>query len=407
MQDTNRDTTGTDDRLPLEGVRVIDAGTLIAAPLAASLLADFGAEVVKIEHPEYGDGLRQLEPMKDEVPLWWKVTGRNKECVTLDLSTDEGARLFRELARDADVVTENYRPGTMEKWGLGYDALSEVNPELVMLRVSGYGQTGPDSDRPGFGRIASAKSGVTTLIGEEDGPPMTPGFPLADTVAGVFGALGVLIALYERERSGGQVVDLGLYEGLFRLLEFTAIEYDQTGTVSRRSGNDHSYVAPSSTYETADGEYLTITATTPSIWARLCAAMDKEGLVDNPRFETNERRVEHADEINGIVQGWVGAHTREELEDALAAHDVPYGFAYDVEDIFADDHYWAREMLVSVADEDLDDPVVQGVVPKLRETPGEVSHLGRKHGADTEAVYRRLCDLSDEDIERLRSEGIV
>ncbi len=396
------------DTLPLEGVTVVDAGNLVAAPLAAGLLADFGADVIKIEHPEYGDGLRQLAPHRDGTSLWWKVTDRNKRAVTVDMSTERGAAVVKDLASEADVLLENFRPGTMERWGLGYDELTAVNEGLVMVRISGFGQTGPYAERPGFGRIAGAMSSMTNLIGEEDGPPMTPGYPLADGVSGVFGALGALVALQGRAVNGGegQEVDLALYESLFRLLEFVPIGYDQIGEVRRRNGNTHMYVAPSSTYETADGEYLTMTASTPSVWERLCRAMDREDLLDDERFVDNAARVEHSEIINGVVREWVAGRTREEVEAAFDEHDVAYGFAYDVTDTFEDEHYRARDALVRVPDDELGEAVVQNVVPKLSDTPGEVDHLGPAHGEHTEEVLQEY-GYDDETIAELRDAGVV
>ncbi|ESS06682.1 MAG: putative acyl-CoA transferases/carnitine dehydratase [uncultured archaeon A07HB70] len=396
------------DTLPLEGITVVDAGTLVAAPLAAGLLADFGADVIKIEHPEYGDGLRQLAPHRDGTSLWWKVTDRNKRAVTVDMSTERGAAVVKDLASEADILLENFRPGTMEQWGLGYEELKTVNEALVMVRISGFGQTGPYAERPGFGRIAGAMSSMTNLIGETDGPPMTPGYPLADGVSGVFGALGALVALQGRAVNGGegQEVDLALYESLFRLLEFVPIGYDQIGEVRRRNGNTHMYVAPSSTYETSDGEYLTMTATTPSIWERLCRAMDREDLLDDERFADNAARVEHSEEVNGVVRSWVAEHTREEVAAAFDDHDVAYGFAYDVTDTFDDEQYRARDTLVRVPDDELGEAVVQNVVPRLSDTPGEVDHLGPRHGEHTEAVLREF-GYDDETIAELRDEGVV
>ncbi|MFB6157272.1 MAG: CaiB/BaiF CoA transferase family protein [Haloferacaceae archaeon] len=396
------------DRKPLDGVTVVDAGNLVAAPAATNLLADFGADVIKIEHPEYGDGLRELDPHEDGVPLWWKVTGRNKRSLTLDLSTAEGAAVFKDLVREADVVAENFRPGTMEQWGVGYEDLREVNPGVVMLRISGYGQTGPYRDRPGFGRVAGAFSGMTNLIGEPDGPPMTPGYPLGDGVSGILGAFGAMVALWHREVNGGegQEVDLALYESLFRMLEFNAIEYDQTGEVRERTGNTHAYVAPSSTYRSADGEWLTMTASTQSIWRRLCRAMDREDLIDDPRFVDNEARVEHSDEVNGIVRDWVAEHTREEVEAAFDEHDVAYSFVYDIEDVFEDEHYRERGSLVRVPDDELGEAVVQNVAPKLSDTPGAVESLGPRQGEHTEEVLREL-GYDEERIADLDADGVI
>jgi formyl-CoA transferase len=405
---TNGESGTNETRRPLEGVRVIDAGNLVAVPFATRLLADFGAEVIKIEHPEYGDGLRELEPHKDDVPLWWKVTSRNKKGITLNLSTEKGREVFLDLVADADIVAENFRPGTLERWNLGPETLYERNPSLVLLRISGYGQTGPKSDEPGFGRIAGAMSGMTNLIGEADGPPMTPGYPLGDGVSGMMGAFASLVALRHAEETGeGQMIDLALYEALFNMLEFTAIEYDQLGNVRKRTGNQHPYVAPSSTYQSADGEYVSMTASTQSIWRRLCRAIDREELVEDPRFEDNASRVEHADEINGIVADWVEDHTREEVEETFDEHGVAYSFVYDVADAFEDEHYRARDALVDVEDDELGETTVQGVVPKLEKTPGAVDSLGPKKGQHNEEVYRDLLEYPEEMIEELREDGIV
>jgi crotonobetainyl-CoA:carnitine CoA-transferase CaiB-like acyl-CoA transferase len=394
---------------PLQGVRVIDAGNMVAAPFATVLLADFGADVIKIEHPKHGDGQRKLEPIKDGIPLWWKAVARNKRCVTLDLSKPEGAAVFRDLTRNTDVVAENYRPGTLERWGLGYDELKIANPRVVLLRISGFGQTGPYRDRPGFGRTAEAISGLTNLIGEPDGPPMSPGYPLGDLISGLFGAWAVMMALYYRDARGGegQVIDLALYEAVFRLLEFDPIQYDQLQTIHKRTGNRVSYVAPSSTFKTRDRKYLTLAASTQSIWLRLCRAMGREDLSANPKFTDNPARVAHSEEINGIVAGWIAQRTGQEVEEAFDKHEVAYSPVYDIEDIFNDAHYRAREALVRVADEELGDAVVQNVVPKFSKTPGSVDHLGPRMGEHNEQIYGGELGYPKEKLKRLREAGVI
>lgn len=403
------DQADTNGPLPLEGVKVLDVGNLVAAPFATNLLADFGADVIKIEHPEYGDGLRELAPHKDDVPLWWKVTDRNKRAITLNLSKPEGAAVFKDLAEKADVIVENFRPTTMEGWGLGYDDLAEINPGIVMLRISGFGQTGPYSERPGFGRIAGAISGLTTLIGDPDGPPMSPGYPVADGITGIYGAFSVMIALYYRDAldGEGQEIDLALNEAVFRMLEYYAIEYDQLQEVRKRTGNQHAYVAPSSTYKTSDSEYVTMAASTQSVWRRLCKAMDREDLLDKPRFEDNRSRVEHADEVNGIVADWVAEHTREEVEERFEEYGVAFQFVYDIQDIFNDEHYRERDALVNVEDEELGEAVVQGVVPKFSKTPGRIDHLGPKKGEYNQDVLGSELGYSKEKLSKLRENDII
>jgi succinyl-CoA--D-citramalate CoA-transferase len=396
-------------RKPLTGVRIIDAGNMVAAPFATSLLADFGADVIKIEHPTHGDGQRKLEPIKDGIPLWWKAIARNKRCITLDLSKPEGAAVFRDLAREADAVVENYRPGTFERWGLSYEELARVNPRIVMLRISGFGQTGPYRDRPAFGRIAEAISGFSNLIGEPDGAPMSPGYPMGDLIAGLFGAFSVMTALYHRDahQGNGQMIDLALNEAIFRLLDFDAIQYDQLQIVHRRSGNRVSYVAPSSTFKTRDGKYITLAASTQSIWLRVCEALGRIDLASDPRFVDNPARVVHSELINGIVADWIAARTRGEVEDIFNRHEVAYSVIYDIEDVFADPHYRARDVLVRVPDRDLGEAIVQNVVPKFSATPGSVDHLGPRLGEHNEEIFRSELGYSQETIKRLRDAGVI
>ena len=395
---------------PLTGVRVIDAGNMVAAPFATVLLADFGAEVIKLEHPEYGDGQRKLEPITEQgVPLWWKAISRNKRCITLNLGKPEGAEIFKDLCRNCDVVTENYRPGTFERWGIGYDAIRAIDPRIVMLRISGFGQTGPYSNRAGFGRVAEAMAGLTNLIGEPDGPPMTPGYPLGDLIAGIFGAFSVMVALYNRDARGGtgQVIDLALFESVFRLLDFDAIQFDQLNTIHMRSGNSASYVAPSSTFKTQDGKWLTIAASTQSVWLRLAKAIDREDLTTNPKYLENPQRLERADEVNGFVGEWIERHSYEQVVERFEAHEVAFSKIFNIKDIFEDVQYRAREALVRVPDADLGEAVVQNVVPKFSATPGSVDTLGAKMGAHNEEIYGDELGYSAEKLQRLKDEKII
>ncbi|MGD9921018.1 MAG: CaiB/BaiF CoA transferase family protein [Pseudorhodoplanes sp.] len=394
---------------PLAGVRVIDAGNMVAAPFASVLLADLGADVIKIEHPQHGDGQRKLEPIYNGIPLWWKSISRNKRCITLDLGKPAGAEIFKELVVGRDVVIENYRPGTLERWGVGYDVIKSIQPNIVMLRISGFGQYGPYRDRPGFGRVAEAMSGLTHLIGDADGPPMSPGYPLGDLISGLFGAFSVMVALYHRDakRGTGQMIDLALYEALFRLMDFDAIQYDKTGEIHTRTGNQVAYAAPSSTYRTSDDRYITMAASNHNIWVRLCRAMEREDLIANPKFAENASRVQHSNEINGIVADWIAARPREEVVSRFNEHEVAFSVIYDIKDIFADPHYAARDALVRVADPDLVAAVVQNVVPKFSETPGSVDFLGSKLGEHNDAVYGKELNYSEHKINGLRRKGII
>ncbi len=413
---------------PLTGIRVIDAGTMVAGPFAAVLMADFGADVIKIELPEVGDpgrpggdGERRLAPIlkrgDQKIPLWWKVGARNKRCITLDLSKPEGAEVFKDLVATADILVENYRPGTFERWGVGYEELKQINPKLVMLRISGFGQTGPYGNRAGFGRVAEAMGGLTNLTGEKDGPPMTPGVPLGDLVAGVMGAWAAMTALYHRDTRGGsgQAIDMGLYEAVFRLLEFDAIQYDQVDEhidaplqkVHRREGNQLTYVAPSDMLRTRDGKWLTIAASTHAIWLNLCRAMGREDLISNPKFIDNDARCDHRDEINGIVREWVASRTLEEVERILDGHGAAYSTVFDMEDVFQNAQYLAREMLVRTPDPELGEAVVQGVVPKFSETPGGIDHLGPALGAHNEEIYGGELGYSAGRLKALHDAGVI
>jgi crotonobetainyl-CoA:carnitine CoA-transferase CaiB-like acyl-CoA transferase len=394
---------------PLAGVRVIDAGNMVAAPFATVLLADFGAEVIKIEHPKYGDGQRKLEPIMNGIPLWWKSVSRNKRCITLDLGKPEGAEIFKRIIKGKDVIVENYRPGTFEKWGIGPDVIRTVDPRLILLRISGFGQTGPYKGRAGFGRVAEAMGGLTNLIGEPDGPPMSPGYPLGDLIAGIFGSLSIMMALYHRDTRGGegQVIDLALFEAVFRFLDFDPIQYDQMKTVHMRTGNRVAYVAPSSMFKTKDGKYLTLAASTQNVWVRLAEAIGRKELIVDPKFIDNPARVENSVEINGIVGAWIEQHTREEVIKQFDKFEVAYSSVFDMEDAFRDIQYRAREAMVRVPDPDLGEAIVQNVVPKFSLTPGSVDFLGRKMGEDNEAIYCGELGISQEKLKQLKDSGII
>lgn len=394
---------------PLKGIRVVEAGQMVSAPFAAVLLADFGAEVIKIEHPTKGDGQRKLNPFKDEIPLWWKTIARNKSLVSLDLSQKKGIAVFEDILKNTDVLIENFRPGTLVGWGLTSEKIREIDPRIVVLSISGFGQTGPSRERAGFGRIAEALGGLSNLIGEPDGPPMLPGYPLGDLITGLFGAFSVMVALHERNHiSGlGQDIDLAMNEAILRLLEFDPIQYDQTGEIHSRTGNAAAYVAPSSTYKTKDGKYVTMAASTQSVWERLCKAMDSEYLISHPKFLTNKERLKNSIEINSIVSEWMKKHEFSSINVQFNKHKVAYAPVYDISDIFADPQFQARESLIKVPDDELEEPVVQNVVPKFSRTPGSVDFLGGSIGRDNYQFYSKILGYSEKKITKLKKHKII
>jgi crotonobetainyl-CoA:carnitine CoA-transferase CaiB-like acyl-CoA transferase len=394
---------------PLAGLRVLDAGNMIAGPLAATQMADFGADVIKLELPGVGDSMRHWMPMKDGLSLWWKVIGRNKRLITLNLSKPKGQEMFRELVRGADVLIENYRPGTFEKWGLGYDELRRINPGLVMVRVSGFGQTGPYSLRGGYGTIAEAFSGIPSFTGARDRPPTLPGFPMADSVASTFAAMSAMFAIYKRDHGGGlgEEIDVSLYEPLFRLVESQVIGYDQLGIVKERQGNRLSEDSPRNTYETRDGRWIGISASSQRTFERLAAAMDMPQLITDPRFVDNKSRCVNDVALDDIMAGWFKLHDCDEAMALFERAEVVAGPVLDIRDIVKDTHYLARNNIVPVPDDDFGTVRMQGVVPRFVQTPGEVRHSGRGLGVDNREVYAELLGLSDAELETLRRDGVI
>ena len=395
---------------PFAGVRILDISTVVAGPWAATLLADLGAEVLKVELPGSGDALRALAPHKAGVPLWWKATNRNKAGITLDVRQPEGKALFERLLPRYDVLVENFRPGTLDRWGLGGARLLELQPKLIVLRLTGYGQTGPYRNRPGFARIFEAMSGFTNLCGEADGPPLHLGFPIADAIAGLFGALGIAAALYERQRApahAGQEIDCSLFESMFRVLDFLPIEFDQLGIVRSRSGNRSQYAAPGNVYRTRDGHWASIAASTQSIYERLCRALGRGDLVDDPRFASNPARVAHRDALDEIIAAEVAKHTIQALRALLDDHEVGFSPVYTIEDVFADPQVAAREAIVTVDDDELGPVRMQGVVPRFSRTPGRVVRAGPALGENNDDVYRDVLGLSPADIEGLRARRVI
>ncbi|MGC2939887.1 CaiB/BaiF CoA transferase family protein [Brevibacterium sp. FAM 24638] len=380
---------------PLTSLRVLELGNMIAAPTAGTQFADFGAEVVKVEHPVHGDDLRQWPPNKGDVPLWWKVTNRNKKLITVDLSTGEGAATIRDAVPEFDIVLENFRPGTLERWGIGPDVLVEINPQLIVARISGYGQTGPYSKRGGYGTVAEAISGIPSFTGPKDGPPTLSAFPLVDVLAGHSAVQGVLMALHERSQSGlGQVVDVSLYESLFRLADAQVIGYDQAGIVKQRNGNRMDEDSPRNTYETADTKWIAISAGSQRTFSRLAAAIGRPELTQDPRFNTNRNRVVHAEELDSIMADWFRPRTSTEAMEIMVDNDVVAGLVYTIADIFEDPHFAARENIIELEDRQLGTVRMQNVSPKLSRTPGRVRWTGGEMGDDNEEVLARFATVN-------------
>jgi len=394
---------------PLNGVTVIEAGTMISVGTVGRLLADFGADVVKIERPGIGDHLRQFGPQKDGTGLWWKYLGRNKQSVTLDLSAENGQVVFEDLVSEADVLIENFRPGTLERWNIGYDRLSTINPSLVMLRLSGYGQDGPYAERPGFGTLAEAMSGFAHLNGFPDREPLLPPTGLADGIAALFSTFALMFALYHRDVNdgSGQFIDTSLTEPIFSLLGPQPLQYEQLGEVEERAGNRSNSSAPRNVFETADDRYVAISASAQPIAMRVFDAIDRPDLKDDQRFEDNEARLENVEALEAIIQNWMDSHSREEVLAAFEEADATIAPVYNVADILADEHYQARNATVSVEDDELGEGTVQNAFPKLSETPGEVRHLGPRLGQHNSSVYEDLLGYDETTIAELSEEGVI
>lgn len=400
---------GLSEESPLSDLVVIEAGTMISSGTIGRLLADFGATVIKLEHPEYGDPLRDLAPQKDGHSLWWKYLSRNKKTVTLNLSHERGQTVFKDLVAEADVLIENFRPGTFERWNLGYETLETVNPDLVMVRVSGFGQTGPYAQKPGFGTLAEAMSGFAYVNGFEDSPPLLPKTGFADGIAALYSTFAIMYALYYRDVGGGsgQYVDTSLFEPIFNILGPEPLQYDQLGEIAERTGNQSSISAPRNVYETGDGRYLALSASAQNVAMRCFDAIDRADLKDDPRFSDNASRVENADELDAIIQAWIGERSRADAIEHLESHSVPVAPVYNIEDIMHDEHFADRQAIVAVDDDELGEARVQNVYPKFSETPGGVAYLGPRMGTHNELVYGDGLGYGREQLESLREDGVI
>ena len=376
---------------PLKGIKVIELGTLIAAPFCSRILAEFGAEVIKIESPEGGDQLRQWRKMYEGTSLWWYVQSRNKKSLTLNLRSAEGQEIVRKLAQEADIVIENFRPGALEKWNIGWEQLSALNPRLIMVRLSGYGQTGPDRDKPGFGVIGESMGGLRYVTGYADRPPVRLGVSIGDSIAALYGVIGAMMALQHRHASGrGQMVDVALYEAVFSMMESLVPEFDVLGFVRERAGNALPGIVPSNTYPTQDGKFVIIGANNDAIFKRLMNAMGRSDLANDAQLATNAGRVPRTAEIDAAIGAWTVAHALEVVLKALDGVDVPAAKVYDVADIVSDAQYLARDMIEQHQLPDGKPVKLPGIVPKLSDTPGATQWIGPKLGEHTEEILRGL-----------------
>ncbi|MEU3659009.1 CoA transferase [Streptomyces sp. NPDC032940] len=392
---------------PLAGLRVLDLATLFAGPLAATLLGDFGADVVKVEHPTRPDPSRGHGPSKDGIGLWWKLLGRNKRTLTLDLSKPGGRTTLLRLAATADVIIENFRPGTLEKWDLGWDELSAVNPRLVLARVTAFGQFGPYARRPGFGTLAEAMSGFAAMTGEPDAPPTLPPFGLADSIAALATAYAVMTALSARDLTGeGQVVDMAIIEPILTVLGPQPIWYDQLGHVQPRTGNRSQNNAPRNTYRTADGTWVAVSTSAQSVAERVMHLVGRPELIDEPWFATGADRARHADVLDAAVGDWIARHTRADVLAAFEKAEAAVAPVQDVRDVMADPQYQALDTVTTVDDPELGPLRMQNVLFRLSVTPGAIRWAGRPHGADTEEVLTEL-GLTQADVKELREAGVV
>lgn len=394
--------------LPLEGVKVIELGGLIAGPYAGSLFAQFGAEVIKVESPGEGDQLRHWRKLHNGTSVWWYSLGRNKKSVTIDLRKEKGQQIVRDLVKTADIVIENFRPGALEGWGLGWDALSAVNPSLIMVRISGYGQTGPYRDRPGFAAIAEGMGGLRHTSGYPDRPPVRAGVSIGDSLAALYGVIGALVALHHRNAKGGrgQYVDVALYEAVFGVMESLLPEYSMFRFIRERSGASLPGISPSNTYPCKDGHYVIIGANADSLYKRLMHAIGRNDLADDPRLARNDGRTQHIDLIDGAIAEWTSQHPLEHVLDVLERAAVPSGRIYNAADIYEDPHFRARDMIERVTLPDGKALDIPGVVPKLSETPGATHWAGPTLGEHLEEVLGSI-GITATAIKQLRRDGVV
>ena len=413
---TNKKSTG-----PLAGIKVLELGTLIAGPFCSRMLAEFGAEVIKIEAPDGGDPIRQWRVLKDGTSLWWSVQSRNKKSVTLNMKDPRGREIAKRLALDADIIIENYRPGVLEKWGIGYEDLKRINPATIMVRLSGYGQTGPMRDLPGFGAIGESMGGMRYVSGHPDRPPVRIGISIGDSLAALHGVIGAMMALRHRDVTGGrwngktgeqcvagqgQMVDVALYEAVFNMMESMVPEYDYAGVVRQRTGGALPGIVPSNTYTTKDGENIVIAGNGDAIFKRLMLAIGREDMANDPQLARNDGRVPRTGEIDGAIQAWCETKDIDEALAILKAADVPVGKIYSVRDMMSDPQFLARQMFEQHAFADGTPVKMPAITPKLSETPGQTRWLGPALGEHTSEVLRAL-GYDDAQVAQLKNDGVI
>ena len=395
---------------PLEGVRILELGNLVAAPFAGKLFSEFGAEVIKVEEPTKGDPLRNWRVMHNETSVWWYGQSRNKKSITVNMREPEGQEIIKSLVKKVDVVLENFKPGTLENWGLGYEELKKINSSIIMTRISGYGQTGPYKEKAGFGSVAEAIGGLRYLTGYPDLPPVRVGIAIGDLIAGLYAVIGTLLALRARNpeiEGKGQLVDVALYESVFSLLEGILPEYDLTGIVRERTGSTLPGIAPSNTYECADGKHVVIGGNGDKIFQRLMVAIGREDLASDPRFSTNQGRADNVEYLDSEIENWTKTLTLKEVQALLDQASVPVGPIYGIKEIVEDEHYKARGMLQEVELPDGMKVLVPGVVPKLSETPGTIEWNGPSLGEHNEEVYTEFMNFSFEQFRELKEKGVI
>ncbi|MFC4023611.1 CaiB/BaiF CoA transferase family protein [Oceanobacillus longus] len=399
------------EKKPLEDIKVLEFGSFIAGPFCSRLMADFGAEVIKVESPNNGDALRNWGSSKYKgESLWWPIQARNKKCITLNLKGNEGQEIAKKLVKEADIVIENFRPGTMEKWGLGYEDLKEINPSIIMVRISGFGQTGPYKDKAGFGSVGEAMGGLKHITGYPDRPPTRVGVSIGDSLTAMFGVIGALMALHHRDHSPdrqGQLVDTALYESVFAVMESSLTEYMKVGAIRERTGTILPGVAPSNNYPTKSGKWIVIGANADNIFKRLTKVMNMEELSEDERFSSHNARGKNQEVLDAIISDWTAQYELETLTQMLDDAGVPAGGIYNAEDIANDIHYQMRDMILQITDKKLGELHMPGIVPKLSETPGSVEWTGPELGEHNEEVYKGLLGYSEREYEELKAGGVI